>query len=248
MQASASTRQSAGSGRAFGTTHWTVILAARDDSESQGAALEELCQGYWLPVYAYIRHRGLPEEEARDLTQSFFLRFIDRQFLRQVDPAKGRFRSFMMVAVNHHLANERDRALTVKRGGRITFVPLDAETTAGPVLRLRSSEADPLKAYERGWALTVMNRAWECLRAEFCARHDGGHWTALAPHLSADDEAPAYATTAQHLGRSIGAVKMAVRRLRQRYAELVRDEVARTVTTPGDIEAEIRHFRQVLAR
>lgn len=233
----------------FATTHWSVVLSAADE-RSPGArqALEQLCRAYWRPLYTYIRRRGLAADDAQDLTQEFFWRLLDRNYLSQVDPRKGKFRSFLLVAINHFLANEWDKARAIKRGGRVTFLPLDAEDAEQHLqAALCSQTTSPEKLYEQSWSLALLEKALARLREE--ARQAGRErqFAELRILLSGERPAISYAALAKRLETTEAAVKMAVQRLRRRFAELVREEIAQTVSSADEVEEEIRHLFAVLA-
>ena len=220
----------------FAATRWTVVLAARRETSPQArVALEELCRQYWYPLYAYVRRSGYESHEAEDLTQEFFVRLLAKNYLAEVDPEKGKFRSFLLASLKHFLANEWDKARAQKRGGGRTFVSLDAET------RYRQEPVDELtadKLLDRQWALALFEQVLGRLEAET----DPKQFAALKPFLTAEKEAIPYANVAGQLETSEGAVKVAVHRLRQRYRKLLREEIAHTVASPAEVDEEIRHL------
>lgn len=231
----------------FHTTHWSVVLAARDsrDPRAEGA-LEELCRAYWRPLYAFIRRTGVDVEPARDVTQSFFERFLAKNALRAVDPAKGRFRSFLLASLKHFLANEWDRRTAVKRGGRCTFISLEA---AGAELEFQADARralTPDRLYERRWALAVLEEARRRLEAEYEARDKADLFGGLSAHLAADPNALPSADLGRVLGLSPEALRKAAERMRRRYGQRLREVVAETVATPGEIDEELRHLRSLL--
>ena len=225
----------------FTTTHWSVVLNAAESTSSGGQeALEKLCRTYWHPLYAYVRHRGYEPHDAQDLTQEFFLRLLDKHYLAQVDPHKGKFRSFLIVAVNHFLANEWDRAKAAKRGGRVTFVSFD-EATAEESLQLENmAGASPEKIFERRWALTILDQVIARLRKEFDEAGKTEQFEALKMFLMGEKSSASYADLAGRFHTTEAALKMAVQRMRQRCGELLREEIANTVTTPLQVEEEVR--------
>ena len=229
--------------REFATTHWSRVVAARPDEVSRTRAhraLEALCQAYWYPLYAFVRHRGYSSEDAQDVTQSFFTRILETGGLASADPARGRFRSYLLGAVKHFLTNEWHRARAQKRGGGVTFLEWDAlEPEARYALEpARSSDAEA--GFDREWAQESIARAQEKLRAELEARGKGELLEALRGSLTGDE--PPRAETAARLGLTEGAVKAAVHRLRQRYRELLRAEIAETVSDPAEVDDELRHL------
>ena len=229
------------------TTQWSQVLAARDGSDTEArAALERLCQTYWQPLYAYIRHQGSSPDEARDLTQGFFTEFLEKDFLADVDPEKGRFRSFLLASLRNFLSHERDRDRALKRGGATTTLSLDVEAgEAGYALR-PTEEMTPVDVFERRWALTVLDRALYRLRKESVAADNKAQFEELKQYLtSAEPQAP-YRETGEALGISEGAVATAVHRLRQRYGKCLRAEIAETVVNPSEIGDELRHMLMVV--
>jgi RNA polymerase sigma factor (sigma-70 family) len=232
----------------FATTRWTVVLHARDASDTQAReALENLCRAYWYPLYAFVRRQGVSPEDAQDLTQAFFERLIEKNFLADVQRDKGRFRSFLLAALKHFLANEWDKARALKRGGGVVHVPIDtasAETRYG----LEPAHFDsPEKLFERRWAITLLDRVLERLRDEHVKAGKADMFEQLKPSLTAEKASLSYAELGARLGLSEGAVKVAVHRLRQRYRELLRAEIAETVDNPGEVDEELRHLFTALS-
>jgi RNA polymerase sigma-70 factor (ECF subfamily) len=233
----------------FATTHWSVVLRARagDESSTATEALASLCRDYWRPLYAYIRRRGHSPEHAQDLTQEFFFRLIDRHYLNQVDPAKGKFRSFLLVAVNHFLANEWDRTQTIRRGGRIHFVSFDAASAEEPVAEDLSTAKTAEAMFERQWALALLKQVTDTLAAELAAEGRGEQFDQLKGFLIEGAGAVSWADRAAALGMSEGAPKMSVQRLRQRFGRALREQIARTVAGPEEVEDEIRALLQAVS-
>ncbi len=234
---------------AFVTTQWSVVVAAgRGDTMQAHAALEKLCRSYWFPLYAYVRRRGHSVEDAQDLTQEFFARVLEHQWFARADKTKGRFRTFLLNALERFLANEWDKARTLKRGGSHPCMPLqldDAETRYGVE---PADDRTPEQAFERRWALTLLEGVMLRFEAEFCAEGQAELFVALKPCLVGDSAAQPYVELAASLGMNEGAVKVAVHRLRQRYRELLRAEIANTVASPADVDEEMRHLFNVLAK
>lgn len=228
----------------FATTQWKVVLEARDGTDSQARlALESLCQAYWFPLYAYVRSRGHDADRARDLTQAFFADLLGRNFLATIDRSKGRFRSFLLASLDHFLSHERDKANALKKGGGVLPISLD---TADADVRYRLEPTDlvtPELVFERRWGLTVMERTMERLRAE----HDDqtGRFEQLKPCLTGENP-DRYAEIAETLGTTPAAVKAAVHRLRQRYGRLLREEIGETVSSPAEVDEELRHLLGVV--
>lgn len=233
----------------FVTTHWSVVVAAgHSDTTRSQAALEKLCRAYWFPLYAYARRRGYSVEDAQDLTQEFFARVLERNWLARADQARGRFRTFLLTAMERFLANEWDKVRAHKRGGGHRNIPiqLDAAET-----RYGVEPADtrtPEQAFEYRWALALLDEVVGQLETEFRSRGQAEMFAALKPCLVGDRASQPYAKLAGKLGMEEGAVKVAVHRLRQRYRELLRVEIANTVDSPGEVDAEMHHLFNVLAR
>lgn len=234
----------------FVTTHWSVVVAAgQSDTTRSQAALEKLCRAYWFPLYAYARRRGYSVEDAQDLTQEFFARVLEHQWLARADQAKGRFRTFLLTAMGRFLANEWDKVRALKRGGGHRNIPIQldaAETRYG--VEPAADTRTPEQAFEYRWALALLDEVVGQLEAEFHSRGQADMFTALKPCLVGDRASQPYAELAGKLGMEEGAVKVAVHRLRQRYRELLRAEIANTVDSPGEVDAEMRHLFNVLAR
>jgi RNA polymerase sigma-70 factor (ECF subfamily) len=232
----------------FATTHWSLIVAAREPSSPAARqALALLCEAYWYPLYAYIRRRGHAADEAQDLTQEFFARLLERDLLGAADPADGRFRAFLLAACKHFLANEHDRACALKRGGGRASLSLDLEGAEGRYGREPSHDLTPDKLFERRWALTLLDRVLARLREEFMAKGKAETFDRLRVFLVGDRGAPSHGEVAGELGMTAGAVKVAVHRLRQRYRELLREEIAHTVEGPEQIDEEVRDLFAALA-
>jgi RNA polymerase sigma-70 factor (ECF subfamily) len=224
----------------FVTTHWSVVLAGGDkDSPHATAALEELCRTYWYPLYAYIRRRGHPVEAAQDLTQEFFARLIEKRWLAGADANKGRFRSFLLTALNRFMANEWHRAQAAKRGGGQPLISLDDTAEARYALE-PVSHVTPEKIYERRWALSLFDRALARLREQHLAAGKSRLYGRLKQYLSDEARDGDYVRLGAELGMNPGAVAAAVHRLRQHYRALVREEVAQTVESPAEIDDEVR--------
>ena len=239
-------KSAAGTSSQFPGTHWSVVLAAGDpQSPASARALETLCRTYWFPLYAFVRRRGCSPEDAQDLTQEFLARLLSTHALSTVQPAEGRFRSFLLASLNHFLANEWDKARTLKRGGGRTIVSLDAAETR---YRVEPNEGvSPDRLFERQWALTLLAQVATRLREDYAAAGRGSLFEALHIYLSGEKGLPPYRETADRLGLSCDAVKKAVERLRHRYGKLLREEIAHTVGDPAEVDEEIRYLRTVLA-
>ncbi len=229
----------------FPTTLWTVVLhAGRDEPAQARAALAQLCQAYWYPLYSFVRHRGYSPHDAQDLTQAFFAHLLEKRGLGRVDPERGRFRTFLLAALKNFLANDHNRSHARKRGGGEMIVSLDQEAGESRFRLEPGHEMTPERHYERQWAVTLLNQVLESLREEHRAEGKGALFEELKAVLTGG--AGAYAEMAARLGKSEGAIKVAVHRLRHRYRELIRARIAETVEE-GDVEDELRYLMAVLA-
>jgi len=233
---------------AFATTHWSVVLAAQGEGESPAAqeALEKLCRGYWRPIYGFVRRQGVGPEEAEDLTQAFFALLLERRDLDMVRKEKGRLRSYLLVSLKHFLANERHRAMAVKRGEGRRPIPLE-ELRSGERADLEPvNTLSPDQIYERRWALTVLEQVFARLKNEYGAAENARLFDCLKELLAGEAGQPSQAKIAGQLGMTENAVKQAFHRFRQRYQLLLQEEIAHPVAVPGDIEDELRHLITVL--
>jgi len=231
----------------FATTHWSTVLAA-GDSASPGSreALEKLCRAYWYPLYAFVRRKGEPPEDAKDLTQAFFERFIEKRFLRGVAMERGRFRTFLLTALTRFLADEWDRVKATKRGGSFEFISLDSPALEERYRADASSKESPERHFDRLWAEVVMDRALALLEEEHRAAGKGDQFELLAGFLSRPPDDGEYAAVGERLGLNNHAVAVAVGRLRERYRALIRAELANTVESPAEAEAELRYLIQMV--
>jgi RNA polymerase sigma factor (sigma-70 family) len=231
---------------AFATTHWSIVLEAQGQSPAAQQALEKLCRTYWRPVFGFIRRQGAGPEEAEDLTQGFFALLLERRDLETVRREKGRLRSYLLVSLKHFLTNERYRARAIKRGEGRRLVPLDA---LGDREGTEVAPADTLSAdqiYERRWALTVLDEVLARLGSEYREAGNAALFDQLKKLLTDEPNRLSQAEIAAEFGMTENAVKQAFYRLRQRYRELLHDEIAHTVIAPGDVEDELRHLVGVL--
>lgn len=233
---------------AFVTTHWSVVLTAgHNDTTRARDALARLCQTYWQPLYAYVRRLGHTPPDAQDLTQEFFARLLAKNFLADADESRGRFRSFLLAALKHFLANEWDRAHAQKRGGGQIPIPIDPGPAETSCIFEPADTTTADKIYERRWALTLLEQVLHHLREEYVRAGREKLFEQLKPTLIEVSRSVRYAEIATRLGTSEGAVKVAVHRLRQRYREVLREKIADTVASPGEVEDELRNLFAALA-
>ncbi len=223
-----------------------MITAGQSDSPQAAAALEKLCRTYWYPLYAYVRRRGAGPEDAQDGTQSFFARLLERDLLSRASPQRGRFRSFLLTALQHFLADERDRANARKRRPRQPLISLDALEGEARYALEPADDISPDKLFERRWATTVLEQAWSCLEAEYATEGKSDLFRELRRFNSAQESAPGYVEAAGKLSLPENTVKSLVHRMRRRYRALLRAEIAHTVADPAEIDEEIRYLLRVL--
>jgi RNA polymerase sigma-70 factor (ECF subfamily) len=233
-------------GIAFTTTHWSVVLEAQGESPAAQQALEKLCRTYWPPIHSFVRRQGVGPEEAEDITQGFFAQLLERRRLSAVRKEKGRLRSYLLGALKYFLADEQRRAMAIKRGSGLRPIPLEDLRVDE---RIEMEPADPVTAemiYERRWALTVLEQVLSRLKDEYREAGNAALFDSLKQLLPDEPGSPSQAEIAAHLGMTENAVRQAFYRFRQRYQSLLREEIAQTVATPGDIEDELRHLIAVL--
>lgn len=233
----------------FLTTRWSVVLrAGRPGQPRARAALAELCGSYWRPLYAYVRRRGHDPEVARDLTQGFFTRLLEKNAVGGADPTRGRFRAYLLGALKHYLANEWDRARALKRGGGVAPLSLDFESADEVLVFEPEERLTPERAFERDWALAVLERVFAGLEATYAARGRAELFTALKGTLVGSDGGPGYRELGAELEMSEGAVKVAAHRLRRAFRAALRAEIAETVEDEAELESELGHLIEALAR
>jgi RNA polymerase sigma-70 factor (ECF subfamily) len=229
----------------FPTTRWTLVVAAGDSHRKEaGPALVSLCENYWYPLYAYLRRRGYSSDQAQDLTQEFFIRVLEGRYLDRAEREKARFRSFLLTSLKFFVADEADRQRAHKRGGGVV-VPLEFSSGEERYQREPAHDETPERIFERRWALSVLDRVLEKLRNEFVQHGRPEHFERLKIFLLGQSDAP-YAALAREMNTSEGALKVAIHRLRKRYRDLFRQEIADTVADPAEVESELRYLAAVL--
>ncbi len=232
----------------FATTHWSVVLAAGQGKSPQASeALEKLCRWYWYPLYAYVRRRGYRPQDAQDLTQSFFTALLAGSYVARADRERGRFRTFLLCAFDNFLHNEHDRATALKRGGGREIVSWETHSAEGLYAREPSGGLSPEQIYEKRWAATLLERVLTRLREEPALATRIGLFDQLKPHLWGEDTATPYAHLASRFDMTAAAIKATVHRLRRRYRELLREEIAQTVSDAAEIDNEIRCLLRVIS-
>src|SRR5215831_6989574 len=229
----------------FPATRWSLVVAAGDPHRKEArSALVSLYESYWYPLYAYLRRRGYSSDQAQDLTQEFFVRVIEGRYLDRAEPEKGRFRAFLLTSLKFFVADDEDRQRALKRGGGLV-VPLDFPSGEERYQNEPAHDETPERIFERRWALLVLDRVVERLRNEFVQHGRPDHFEHLKVFLLGQSDAP-YAALAQELNTSEVALKIAIHRLRKRYRELFRQEIADTVADPAEVESELRHLAAVI--
>jgi RNA polymerase sigma-70 factor (ECF subfamily) len=241
------TKRELGPAGRFPTTHWSCVAEAGglDDARAR-AALARLCDGYWYPLYAFVRRRGHDADEAMDIVQGYFTRLLETGVLASADPKRGRFRSFLMADCSHYLSHHRAHGAAQKRGGGRRAVSIDARDAEGRFRAEPADELTPERHFARAWALTLLERVVSLLREEYEAAGRAAAFDRLKPILAGGLDVP-YAQIAAELGTTEAAIQAAVYRLRRRYAGLLREQIAATVADPGDVEDEIRDLLAALA-
>ncbi len=232
----------------FLTTRWSVVLKAQDEASPDfDEAMASLCRAYWYPLYAFVRSQRHSPHDAQDFTQAFFARLLGKEWLKAAARGKGRFRTFLCVAMKHFLANERDHERALKRGGLLHHMPLDHALAEERFQHEPVDTMSPDRIYERRWALTLLEQAMARLRDDYAMQRKDLEFEALKDCLTAGRGAIPYAAKAAELGTSEGAARVAVHRLRKRYREVFRETVADTVSSIGEVEEEIRHIAAILS-
>lgn len=231
----------------FPSTHWSLVAAAGDSADDQaGAALAQLCEQYWYPIYAFVRRRGRSPDDARDLTQEFFAVLLDKGYLADADPERGRFRAFLLTAVARFISKERDKAQAQKRGGNLRRLSLDFQEGERRYLLEPAHDWTAEKIFLRRWAITLLEHTLHVLRQEHAEAGKLKQFEALKVFLTGEEASPSLRSVAEELGQTEGAIKVAVHRLRQKYRERLREEIAQTITSAGEVDDELRCLLAVL--
>jgi RNA polymerase sigma-70 factor (ECF subfamily) len=232
----------------FTTTHWSVVLAAGHGTDTRAAeALQALCRSYWYPLYLYVRRRGYGPEDAQDLTQEFFARFLEKGSFSLADPSRGRFRTFLLKSLQHFLADDWKRAHRAKRGGGTVELPLDGVVAEARYAAELTDTMTPERAYEQRWALTLLEQVLGRMREDYARVGKARLFEALQDFLWGPDGSVSYAALAQDLATTEGALRLAVHRLREQYRDRLRAEVAQTVSNPSEVDAELRYLIGVIS-
>jgi len=232
----------------FATTHWSVVLAAREpDSALALEALEKLCRIYWYPIYAYLRRRGCGEQDAQDLTQGFFAQLLERRSIQGVEREKGKFRSFLLASLNYYMADERDRANAQMRGSGREIFSLDVQEAEQRYRLEPADERSPDRLFERRWAMALLDQVLARLGQEFADAGKRELFERLQAFLVEGTGDKTFAEVAQEVDMTEEAVKKAAQRMRRRYHQLFREEIAQTVASPAEVDEELRHLCAVLS-
>ena len=231
----------------FATTSWTVVLqAAAEDSQAKSEALATLCEAYWYPLYVFVRRLGNSAGEAEELTQSFFAELLDKSKLAKTDPSRGRFRTFLLTSLQNFLRNQNRQQRAIKRGGQQTILSIDYAAAESQYSIEPSHEQTPQKAFDRDWALALLNQVLNSLAQQYADAGKSELFEALKSHLVGTGGTP-YSTLAQRLDMKAGAIKVAMHRLRERYGQMLRLQIAKTIEKPSDVDEELRYLFQVLS-
>lgn len=234
--------------RVFATTRWSMVISAgRQSSPESNRALAGLCETYWYPLYAYVRRRVTDVNEAHDLTQAFFCELLEKNYVESADPERGKFRAWLITAFKNFLSKEWDKAKAQKRGGGIAPIPLDFAAADSHINIEPATGLTPEQIYDQQWAITLLSQIMDRLRSEFVADGKTKHFDTLKGFLVGDDAGMTYADAAVALAMNEPAVRKAVSRLRRRYRELLREEIAQTVSTPDEVDDEIRNLFATLS-
>lgn len=233
----------------FRTTHWSLVVSALNhDSSVSDEALDRLCRLYWYPVFHFVRKKGHREHDAQDLTQAFFAQLLEKNWLKRVDPSRGRFRSFLLMILKRFMASEWKKARAQKRAGNLQWLSLSLQTAETRYTHEPADSKTPEQSFEKQWAMTLLDSVMQALRHQHAGEDKQDLFEALKPCLLGSRESQPYQKIASEFGISESAVKVAVFRLRKQYRNLLREEISHTVASAEDVESELRHLIRVLAR
>lgn len=236
-------------GARFATTQWSQVLAARDGSDTRAQeALTGLCEAYWMPLYSFVRSLGHDPDDSRDLTQAYFANLLEKNTLAGVEPSAGRFRSYLLASMKHFVANEHRKQRTLKRGGNVRTISLDSEEAERRFRYGSTTEATPDQVFEHRWAMTVLQQALARVESEWAGKGRGEQFECLKPHLTGQEPRTSFREVGVQLGMSEVSARGAMYRVRQRFGQLIREEVAETVADPEQVDEEVRHLLAVLGR
>jgi len=235
--------------QSFRTTHWSLVVTAMGTESSGSAdAMDHLCRLYWYPVFHFIRRSGHKQHDAQDLTQAFFAQFLEKNWLRRVNPSRGKFRSFLLMILKRFLAGEWKRAGAQKRAGNLRWLSLSVQTAESRYSIEAGDTTTPEQSFEKQWAITILETVLQTLKSQYLADHHESLFEALKPCLMGSRESQPYAKIATEFGMSESAIKVSVHRLRQKFRERLREEIAQTVTSPSEVDEELKHLIRVLAK
>ena len=231
----------------FKTTHWSVVLNASNGTNDSAEALHQLCTAYWYPLYVYVRRRGYSREDAEDLTQGFFAVILRKNYIERADPGRGRFRTFLLASIDNFICNEWDRASAKKRGGGQKIISWEEQEAEGRYLKEPVDKLTPQRIFEKRWASTLLEAVLQKLRGELSDAGRNELFEAVQPYLWKEDGVVSYANLAERLKMSAGTLKVTVHRMRQRYRDLLRGEIAQTVADPAEVDDEIRYLLRIMS-
>lgn len=240
-------RSPAPQGGRFRTTRWSLVLAAGHDDDRSASALTGLCEAYWYPVYGFIRRQGYDSDAAKDLTQGFFARVIEKGYFREADPARGRFRAFLSASIRHFLSHERERARALKRGGPLPPLSIDFSTEDGDWQIDPPHDLTPERVFDHQWAMVLLSRVLARVGQAQAAAGRGRQFEHLKGFVTGENEGISYGAIGEILGMTEGAVKVAVHRLRRQFRDTLMEEIAETVSEPSEIDAELNYLLQVVS-
>ena len=230
----------------FASTQWSLVVTAQAGDTQSSAALETLCRAYWKPLYAFVRRQGVNPDEAMDMTQGFFTRLLEKDWMAAADQERGRFRNYLMTSIKHFMSNEWAKQRAKKRGGGCRFIPIDAETAETQYRLDPVDTRSPERTYERQWALTVLEQVMDSLHQDYQERDKAAQFESLKPCLVLGSQQQPYAELAQKLETTEGAVRVMVHRLKQQYRHQLRHHIAQTVASADEVEQEMQHLFQAL--